>query len=100
MDNIKILRFLGDDILGEVVDVGETHVTVKNPVRIVIVPNKSDPKNPSVGFAPFMEWTNDKEFRLQMTLMICMAEPLPLFVDQYKQQFSNLIIPNTSLLTP
>ena len=98
-DNIKILRFLGEELLAEVVDETDTEIEVKNPVRIVVFPNQQDPKNPNVGFAPFCEWTDDKSIRLTETLLICKLTPLDVFLNQYKQQFSGLIVPKTKIIS-
>ncbi len=97
--NIKLLRFVSEEILAEIVEETATHVKVKNPVRIVIVPNKADPKNPSVGYAPYCEWTEDKEFTLSKNMLICISEPITVFVNQYNQQFGGIIVPDTKIIT-
>jgi hypothetical protein len=93
--NLKIIRFLNEEIMGEIVSENDTSITVRNPVRIVVVPSKSDPKNPSVGFAPYCEWTDDKEFVLSKNFLVYKAEPLTVFVNQYNQQFGGIIVPDT-----
>ena len=50
-NNVKLLRFIGEEVLAEIIEETSTHVKVKNPVRIVVIPNKADLKNPSVGYA-------------------------------------------------
>ena len=54
MNNIKIVKLVsGEELLAEVVDAAATMpVTLKNPVRILVIPNKMDPKTPQVAFAP------------------------------------------------
>lgn len=96
--NLKVLRFLGEEIMGEVVAETADKITVRNPVRIVVIPSKTDPKNPSVGFAPYCEWTEDKEFALSKSLLMFVAEPLTVFVNQYNQQFGGLIVPETKII--
>lgn len=99
MANLKIIRFLGEEIMAEVVSETADQIKIKNPVRIVVMPNKADPKNPSVGFAPYCEWTDDKEFTLSKNLFIFTAEPLTVFVNQYNQQFSGILVPDTKIIT-
>lgn len=55
--NIKILKLAtGEEIMGEVLNVSEANVTLKNVVRVMVVPSRSDPNTPTVAFAP---WAND-----------------------------------------
>lgn len=98
-NNVKLLRFLNEEVLGEIVSETDTTITVKNPVRIVVMPNKTDPKNPSVGFAPYCDWTDDKEFTLTKNFLIYKAEPLTVFVNQYNQQFGGILVPDTKIIT-
>ena len=97
--NLKILRFLNEEIMAEVVTEELTTITVKNPVRIVVMPSKSDPKNPTVGFAPYCDWTDDKTFVLNKSFLIHKAEPLAAFVNQYNQQFGGILVPDTKIIT-
>ncbi len=96
--NLKILRFLGEDLMAEVVTETTESITIRNPVRIVVVPSKTDPSNPSVGFAPYCEWTDEKEFVLSKTLLLFVAEPLTVFTNQYNQQFGGIIVPDTKII--
>ncbi len=95
---IKVLKFLGEDLIAEVLEETQDYIEAKNTARIVIIPNKTDPKNPTVGLAPYLEWTNDKVLKLSKNMFICMAEPLPMFVESYKKQFSNLILAESKII--
>lgn len=97
--NVKIVRFLSEELIGELISETETTITIKNPVRIVVVPSKTDPKNPSVGFAPYCEWSDDKEFTLSKNTFIFKAEPVAVFVNQYNQQFGGILVPDTKIIT-
>ena len=99
MSDVKIVRFLGEDLIAEVVSENNETITLKNPLRIVIIPNKADPKNPSVGFAPYCEWTRDEIIEVAKNLFVFAATPIPQFVQQYSAQFSGLILPETQILT-
>lgn len=97
--NLKIIRFLNEEIMGEIVSETDTTITVKNPVRIVVVPSKTDPKNPTVGFAPYCDWSDDKEFTLNKSFIIHRCEPITAFINQYNQQFSGILVPDTKIIT-
>ena len=61
VDNLMIVRLItGEEVLGEITIQDDKIIQIKNPVRIMVMPSKTDPKNPSVGFAPFMQWSDDK----------------------------------------
>lgn len=97
--NLKVLRFLNEEIMAEIVTEDKDSITLKNPVRIVVMPNKADPKNPSVGFAPYCEWSDDKEFTVTKNFLVFKAEPLAVFVNQYNQQFGGILVPDTKIIT-
>jgi hypothetical protein len=99
--NIKNLRILGgEDILGEVVAETNEYVTLKNPVRVMLVPSKTDPKNPSVGFAPYCEWTADKEVSINKAHIVCQLNPVPEFVNQYNTVFGGIQVPQSKIIVP
>ena len=101
MNDIKILRFLNEELIAEVVskDDFEGTITVKNPLRIVVIPNKLDQKNPSVGFAPYCEWIKNEELTLSTNMLVFVGDPIDVFVTQYKAQFSGLILPESNIIT-
>ena len=101
VENLKIVRLTtGEEILGEILEENVTKVSVKNPVRIVVLPSKSDPNNPSVGFAPFMQWSDDKVLTLNANHVILTATPMKEFINQYNSMFGGLVVPNSKILTP
>ena len=97
--NVKIIRFLGEELIAEVLSEGVNTITIKNPLRIVVIPNKADPRNPSVGFAPYCEWTKEQEFEISKNLFFFTSEPIAQFVQQYTAQFSGLILPETQIIS-
>lgn len=92
--DIKIIRLLnGEDLLGEVVVnevVGE--LMIKNPVRVIVMPNKLDPNTPNVGFAPWAEFSDQKQFKLDMSHVLCIMTPIKEFVVQYNNMFSSIVM--------
>ena len=99
MANIKILRFINEEIIAEVVSETDTSVVVKNPLRVVVMPNKADPTNPNVGFAPYSEWIADKTLTLSKNMLVYTAEPITVFVNQYNSQFGGIVIPDKKIIT-
>ena len=101
VDNLMIVRLItGEEVLGEITIQDDKIIQIKNPVRIVVVPSKTDPKNPSVGFAPYMQWSDDKELTLNQSCVITMATPMTEFVNQYNGMFGGLVVPNSGLIKP
>lgn len=101
VENLKILRLsTGEEIMGEVVAFNATEYIVKNPVRVIMVPSKTDPNNPSVAFAPFVQWSDEKELTLNANHVMLMTTPIKEFVNQYNSMFGGIVVPNSKLITP
>jgi hypothetical protein len=100
--NLKIVHLsTGEEILTEILEENISVVKVKNPVRIVVVPSKTDPKNPSVGFAPFLQWSDDKTLTLNANHVMLTSTPITEFINQYNAMFGGLVVPPKSgLITP
>lgn len=103
--NVKLHRLIdGSEILGETIEMSEysdAHITIKNPVRVVIVPSKTDPKTPTVGFAPWAEFSDEKEFRIHKAHIIVSMTPVQEFINQYNAIHGGIVLPNKSgLIVP
>ena len=100
--NGKIIKLItGEELLGEVIDYHiEDNILLKNPVRIVVMPNKIDPKTPNIGFAPWAEFTDDKTFVLDKSHILAIMNPIKEFVNQYNSMFGGLVLPTGNLITP
>jgi hypothetical protein len=101
--NVKIVRLVtGEDIMGEVTDSSATMpISIKDPVRVVVLPNKLDPKTPQVGFAPWAEFSDDKSFSIDKSKIVCIMTPIKEFVQQYKTMFGGIIpAPQSKLIVP
>jgi hypothetical protein len=101
MSDIKLIKLLsGEDLLAEVVAPSHNgflgKVIVKNPVRVVVMPNKLDPKTPNIGFAPWMEFSDDKEIKINESIVVCVVNPIKEFLTQYQSMFGKLVTPTTS----
>lgn len=101
VENLRILRLsTGEEIMGEVLVSDDKIVQIKNPVRVVVMPSKTDPKNPSVAFAPFMQWSDDKDLTLNANHVITSVTPISEFVNQYNGMFGGIVVPpKTGLIT-
>jgi hypothetical protein len=101
-DNIHILKLAtGEEILAEIVSsVVGGDIIIKNPVRIVVMPNKLDPKTPNIGFAPWMEFSVQKNITIDSRHIIAKAEPIKEFIEQYNMMFSNIVVPQSKLILP
>jgi hypothetical protein len=99
---IKLIKLLnGQDLVAEIVSDGYPQdLKIKNPVAIVVIPSKMDSKTPSVGFAPWAEFSDDKTFRLNYSHILTIMEPIKEFVTQYKATFSGIVMPQNQILRP
>jgi hypothetical protein len=94
-DRIYILKLTSDeDIIGEVLDDNDFYVNIKNPVRIAIALQKGQP---SVGFQPFPMFSDEQEkvFPIAKLSVVYSYRASQEFIDNYKQIFSGLIVPQT-----
>lgn len=95
--NVKLIRLLtGEELVAELLSDNDGEVVIKNPLRIVVIPAKSTPQNPTVGFAPWMEFSEDKKFVLDKSHVLCIMNPVKEFVNQYNQAFGGIITPTSS----
>ena len=99
--NVKLIKFLGgEEILAEVVSDSGTALSVKNAVRIVVIPTQADPKNPQVGLAPYLQFSEDKELTFNKSLVVTTATPVVEFVNQYNSLFGGIQLATSKIITP
>lgn len=99
--NLKILKMIsGEELLGEVTKETDTHLELKNVVRIVIMPTANNPKNPTVGFAPWADFSDDSEFTIHKAHVIVTMKPVNQFVNQYNSMFGGIVTPSSKLIIP
>ena len=100
-ENLKMIRFVtGEEILAEVINEGDTILSIKNPIRVIVVPNKNDTKNPQVAFAPYAEFTDDKEFNFNKNHIVVIYNPISQFVNQYNSVFGGIVVPDSKIIKP
>ena len=101
VENLKIIRMLtGEELIAEVLDDAYETIKVKNALRIVVMPSKTDPSAPTVGLAPYLQFSEDKELTLNKNCVITTASPITEFVNQYNAAFGGLVVPNSKIITP
>ena len=99
--NLKVIRFItGEEIIAEIYDDNNDTLVVKNPIRIVVMPSKTDPKAPQVAFAPYAEFTEDTQFTFSWSHIVTTYNPIAQFVNQYNTVFGGLIVPDTQIIKP
>jgi hypothetical protein len=99
--SVKIVKLLnGEDLIAKIVPSSGLIVKMENPVRIVVMPNKIDPKTPNVGLAPWAEFSDDKIFELDKSHVLCIMTPVKEFINQYNSIFGGLVLPTGNLITP
>jgi hypothetical protein len=99
---VQLVRLInGEELLGKIMPSGSEIVRIQNPVRVIVMPNKLDPKVPNVGFAPWAEFSEDKSFDIDKRHVLCIMNPVKEFINQYNSMFGGLVLPtNSNLLVP
>jgi len=100
--NLRLIRLIsGEELMAEVLSETNTDISIKNPVRVVLMPNKLDPKTPTVGFAPWVEFSDEKEFTIHKAHVIVTMKPVQEFINQYNSMFGGIVsVPTTKLIIP
>lgn len=100
--NLKLIRLIsGEEIMVEVTSETDTGISIKNPIRVVLMPNKLDPKTPTVGFAPWIEFSDEKEFTIHKAHVIVTMKPVQEFINQYNNMFGGIVsVPTSKLIIP
>ena len=98
---VTLLKFLGgEEVLAEVVSDSGTAISVKNAVRIVVIPDQLNPKSPQVGLAPYLQFSEDKELTFNKNLIVTTATPVTEFVNQYNSLFGGIQLATSKIITP
>lgn len=99
--NLKLLKMIsGEELLAEIINETDTHIEIKNPVRVVVMPTKTNPQTPTVGFAPWADFSEQKNFTIHRAHVIVVMTPVQEFVNQYNQMFGGIVAPSSKLIIP
>jgi len=95
--NVKLIRLLnGEELIAELSDQTSNKITLKNPLRVVIMPSKTSPNTPTIGFAPWAEFSSSTKFELDKSHVLCIMEPVKEFINQYNTTFGGIITSTTN----
>jgi len=91
-ENVKVVKFLTDEILAEVEFNGDEY-TIKNPVMLEMEPNE-ETGHIALRMYPWLHLTNETEFTIAKIHVITTAAPLPKLAEGYITQHSNIAVPS------
>lgn len=98
--NVKYIKLLnGEELVAEVIK-DDLRTVVKNPIRLVLMPSKADPKTPSIGLAPWAEFSEEKEITLDRNHILAIMTPIQEVVNQYNTIFGGIVAPSSKLILP
>lgn len=98
---IKLVRLItGEELIVETVKDSADELVFKNPIRVIVVPNRTNAQNPSIGFAPWNEFTDDDTFTVKKEHILVVMNPIKEFKEQYVKTFSKIITPTSSIIMP
>jgi hypothetical protein len=99
--NIRLIKMIsGEDLIAEIVVQIENQIIIKNPVRVVVMPSKTNPQSPTVGFAPWAEFSDEKQFTIHINHVIVTMKPIQEFINQYNSMFGGIVAPSSKLILP
>jgi F0F1-type ATP synthase alpha subunit len=97
---IKCVKLItGEDLIGDVIEHDLDVVKLKNPLTIVLMP--SDQTHFSVGLAPYLPFSNQKEFTFLGKHILLMFDPVAEMKNDYNRITGGLVIappPSLSLM--
>jgi hypothetical protein len=97
--NVKILKMIsGEELVTEVLSETDMNITIKNPVRVVVMPSRTNPETPTVGFAPWADFSEEREFTIHKAHVIVTMTPVKEFINQYNGMFGGIMLPPSSKL--
>ena len=94
---IKILKLVnGQEIIGDILDMQQTYIEVKEPRVIHIDVDESG--NVKLGLPPISMFTEDKSFIFNPANILTIFSPVLNLLNGYRQQTSGIILANQNQL--
>lgn len=90
---VKVVKLInGEDIVSDIEFINEeTQLVLKNPQRFMATAE-------GVGSIPFVPFSNDETYTINMSHVILIAEPDPDIKNGYNSQFgSGIVLPNNKV---
>ena len=97
---VKLLRLKsGEDIISDIVSENSENIKIKNPAMVMPLSDGRG-NQVQVGLAPWMPFSESKEFELPRDWVLLLTEPASDIVNNYNQVFgSGIVIPKVSAKT-
>lgn len=97
---VKILKLVtGEELLATVsiTNQGENY-QIKNAVMVALVPNRTNPQQPSIGLAPWMPYAENEPVSISKEHIVYEAKPVKEMINQYNSIFGGIITPTKSII--
>lgn len=97
--DIKVFKLVtGEEILGELIEITDKAVTLKNPVAVVM--QRMQNGETGLGFMPFMAYVANKTVVFNQDKIILAAEVDETVSGQYNTIFgAGIVVPSKTLIT-
>lgn len=94
---VKMIRlFSGELILAKLSSIDfsdKKTLTLQEPIKIIIVPGRTQNANPTIALLPWNEFSHDKSVDINTDYIVSIETPVKEFVTQYSSVVSGLMIP-------
>ena len=89
---VKLLRLKsGEDIISDIVSENSENIKIKNPAMVMPLSDGRG-NQVQVGLAPWMPFSESKEFELPRDWVLLLTEPASDIVNNYNQVFGSGIV--------
>lgn len=99
--DIKIVRLTtGEELVAKVQEF-ENYISIKDIVRIVILPGRTQADAPQVAMSPWGQFVpKDTWIKISKDHVVYLEFPIPEVLAQHKQIFSPIMTPTDNLILP
>lgn len=89
MSNLKCIRLVaGEEVMGDVDESSETHVKVRTPASIHLVPGQSS-QQVSIGLLPWLPYSDDDVFTIGRDKIVTIHTPSVDLINNYNRLFGS-----------
>lgn len=90
----ELFRLLsGEEVIAVVASENKESVSLKNPLRIVMIPGGSQQAQPQIGMMPLTNFSDDEVFAIDWNFVVFRAKPISNLANEYTRATSKLITP-------
>ncbi len=85
---LKLITFKTNHTILAEAELNTTHITVKQPVQVVVQPTK---EGPMIAFSPFLEYCDEFKAGIELDIndILCVTTPVIELQNQYNQIFGS-----------